>query len=61
MSHSLPARRHGSVFYSQPAFEQETPAKSETYGNEAGEEVGENVISQEACSQHELLGLVVTR
>lgn len=40
---------------------QDTQIQADTYSNEAGQKVCEHVISHHACSQDELLGLVVTR
>lgn len=42
-------------------FTLEPPAEADTYRDEAGEEVCEDVVSHQTCSQDQLLGLVITR
>lgn len=38
-----------------------TVVKCDTYSDEAGQKVCKNIISHQACSQDQLLGLVITR
>lgn len=68
MWHSLPAGEQFITSQKSPvnftpaqSGFQGTQTKPDTYGDEAGKKVCEHVISHHACSQDQLLGLVITR